>query len=182
MDMINESPVAAVEANHNELPYDSAIDTTPHAHLDAVRGVFVTSKGGEIELSGQPISSLMLERITNEGKPKIPMIEVTLLGKHKQIQANPNEPGYLALMEEWRSEQNVKVMRYVFVIGAKGQPPQDFIEAQQQFFPDAGDTELKYLWVSSRLPDEDIDKFTEVVMGKNLATTKGVNEAADFLT
>jgi len=159
----------------NDLP-----DTTPLAHLDAERGVFITSKGNEIALSGQPISSLMLERITNEGKPKIPMVEVTILGKHKQMQANANDPGYLALLEEWKGDQNVKVLRYVFVVGAKGQPPSEFIDTQRQFFPNATDADLKYLWVSSQLPDEDIDSFSNVVIGKTLTTAKGLEEAQNF--
>lgn len=167
----------AYEANGS---YDAVVDTTPHAHVDAERGVFVTSRGTEIELSGQSISSLMLERLTNQGKPKIPRQEVLLLGKHKELQANPNDPGYLALLEEWKSEQNVNVMRYVFVVGAKGQPPQEFIDTQRQFFDDATDNDLKYLYVSSLLPDEDIDTFTEAVLGKTIPTTKGIEEAGKF--
>ena len=150
------------------------------AYVDATRGVFVTSRGAEIELSGQAISSLMLERITNQGKPKIPRKEVLLLGKHKELQANAHDPDYLALLEEWKSEQNINVMRYVFVVGVKGQPPQEFVDAQKLFFPDANELELKYLWVTSRLPDEDIDVFTEAVLGKTIATAKGLEEAANF--
>lgn len=161
--------------------YDSTSkeDTTP-AHLDVEHGVFVTSKGNAIPLSGASISSLMLERITNEGKPKIPMIEVTILGKHKQMQANANDPGYLALLKEWEGDVNVKTLRYIFVVGVKGQPPQEFVDMQSQFFPDAKDIEMKYLWVSSILPDEDINAFTDVVLGKTIATTKGVESAANF--
>jgi len=157
-------------------------DAPPKAHVVPERGVFITSRGTEIELSGQAVSSLMLERITNANKPKIPRKEVLLLGKHKEMQANASDPDYLALMEEWKAEQNVNVMRYVFVVGTKGQPPQEFIDTQLQFFPDARDSDLKYLWVSSKLPDEDIDVFTEAILGKNLATTKGLEEAANFST
>lgn len=157
-------------------------DNTPKAHVDALRGVFITSLGGEIELSGQKISSLMLERITAEGKPKIPRKEVLLLGKHRELQANANDPDYLALMKEWEAEQNIKVMRYIFVIGAKGTPPQEFVDDQRQFFPEVSDLEMKYLWVASRLPDQDVDKFAEVVLGQGIATAKGLEEAANFST
>lgn len=172
----NGTSALLMDALQPELP----TDTPARAHVDATRGMFITSKGKEIELSGQAISSLMLERLTNEGKPKIPMIEVTLLGKHKQMQANPNEPGYLALLKEWEGDVNVKTLRYIFVIGAKGQPPQEFVDVQAQFFPEASDLEMKYLWVSSLLPDEDIDVFTEAVLGRTTATTKGVESAANF--
>jgi hypothetical protein len=150
------------------------------AHVDAARGVFVTSKGNEIELSGKRISSLMLERLTNEGKPRIPMKEVLILGKHKQMEATPNDPGYLALLAEWQSDQNIKTMIYVFNIGAKGKPDPEFVEEQRAFFSDASDSTMKYLWVSSQLPDEDIDKFTEAIIGQTLPTAKGLDGAASF--
>ena len=161
-------------------PNEPITENASLAHLDAERGVFVTSDKDEIELSGQKISSLMLERIVNQGKPKIPRQEVTLLGKHRELQANPNDPGYLALLEEWKLEQNMNVMRYVFVVGTKGQPSQEIKDEQRQFFPDATDLDLKYLWVTSRVPDRDIDLFTEAILGQNMATVKGLEEAANF--
>jgi len=148
--------------------------------VDAERGVFLTSIHTEVQLSGQKISSLMLERIVNEGKPKIPMIEVTLLGKHKQIQANPNDPGYVALLQEWQGEQNIRVMRYMFCVGVKGQPPQEFVDTHRLFLPDATDLDLKYLWVTSLVPDDDIDSFTAAILGQSITTQKGLEEAANF--
>lgn len=150
------------------------------AHLDVEKGVFVTSNNNEIPLSGKGISALMLERITNEGKPKIPRQEVTLLGKHKELIANPNDPGYVALLEEWQGDQNIRVMRYMFNVGVAGVPPEEFVDEQRQFFPNASPADLKYLWVASLLPDADIDKFTEAIMGRGLTTTKGLEEAANF--
>lgn len=163
--------------DHHPEPMTDVMTT---AHVDAARGVFITSRGTEIVLSGQAVSSLMLERITNQGKPKIPRKEVLLLGKHKELQANANDPDYLALMDEWKAEQNINVMRYVFVIGVKGQPPQEFIDVQRQFFQEATDLDMKYLWVTSLLPDADIDVFTEAVLGKTMVTAKGLEEAGNF--
>ena len=71
------------------------------------------------------------------------------------------------------------VMRYLFVIGTKGQPPQAFADEQSAFFPNATAMEMKYIWVASRLPDEDMAAFTEVVMGRSLPTAKGLEESAD---
>jgi hypothetical protein len=179
----NGTDTLLMDENHSSELNEGSDKATPSvssgAHLDAERGVFVTSKGTEIALSGQTITSLMLERITNAGRPKIPMVEVTLLGKHKQMQANAHDPDYLALKEEWESEQRINILRYVFVVGAKGKPEPEFVEMQLQFFPTATDLDLKYLWVSSRLPDEDIDLFTEAVMGRTLTTAKGLEEAAN---
>lgn len=150
------------------------------AFVDAMRGVFVTSNKNEVPLSGKQITSLMLERITNEGRPKIPMAEVVILGKHKQMEARPNDPGYLALKAEWEADQNIRVMRYIFTVGVKGKPPEEFLEDQRQFFPNASDAELKYLWVASLVPDIDIDKFSEAILGQTMTTTKGMEEAANF--
>jgi len=146
--------------------------------VDVQRGVFITSGNTEIELSSKPITSLMLERISSQGKPAIPRVEVLLLGKHREMQANPKDPGYLALLAEWEENQKIAIMRYVFVVGAKGQPPPEFVEEQRMFFPDATDLEMKYLWVASRLPDEDIDVFTEAVLGRGIPTEKGLRESA----
>lgn len=162
-------------------PTPEAVEVkTSTAFVDAEKGEFVTSRGNRVALSGKQITSLMLERIINEGKPKIPMAEVLILGKHKQMEARPNDPGYLALLEEWKADQNIRAMRYTFVVGTKGKPPDDFVEEQRQFFEDATDTEIKYLWVTSLIPDIDIDKFSEAILGQTLTTTKGLEEAANF--
>jgi hypothetical protein len=154
--------------------------TPAGAHVDAARGVFVTSRGEDIELSGKRVSALMLERLTNEGKPRIPMKEVLILGKHKQMEATPNDPGYLALLAEWESNQRINSLIYVFTLGVKGQPDEEFVEEQKAFFPNANAVTLKYLWVSSRLPDEDIDKLAEAIIGQSMPTSKGIDEAANF--
>lgn len=157
-----------------------ASDTAPAgAHVDVARGVFVTSRGEDIELSGRRVSSLMLERLTNEGKPRIPMKEVLILGKHKQMEAAPNDPGYLAMLAEWESNQRISSLIYVFTLGVKGKPEEEFVEEQKAFFPNASDVMLKYLWICSRLPDEDIDKLAEAIIGQMLPTSKGLQEAAN---
>lgn len=158
----------------------SASVTTSTAHVNAEKGVFVTSNGNELELSGQAISALMLERITNEGKPRIPRVEVLLLGKHKELQANPNDPGYLALLQEWEGDQSIRVMRYMFCVGVKATPSAEFVEIHRQFMPDATDLDLKYLWVSSLVPNGDIDSFTNALLGQFGVTTKGIDDAANF--
>jgi len=164
----------------DEVPAEPEIDMTPHAGFDATRGVFITSRGDEIELTGKPINKLMLERIVNENKPKIPRKEVLLLGKHKEMQANANDPDYLALVEEWNAELKITILRYLIVVGVKGQPPQEFIDTQRQIFPQSNDTDMKYFWVGSMLADEDIESFSETILGSGTATTKGVESAANF--
>lgn len=147
--------------------------------VDATRGVFITTRGTEIELADHPVSALIVQRIQQDGKPKIPMIEVTLLGKHKQLEPHPAHEGYQARLKEWEEESQITLLRYLFVTGTKGNPPQEFVNQQIEFFPNASNSELKYLWVASRLPDEDMGAFTEAVMGRSLPTAKGLDESAD---
>ena len=152
----------------------------PLPRVDPARGVFITSRGDEIELSNKLISNFIIERIRNGGKPKIPMVEVTLMGKHKQLEPHPDDPGYQALLAEWNEESGQKLMRYICVVGAKGQAPQDFIDEHREYFPDAKDNDWKYLWVISRLPDDDVSEFTEAVLGRTVPTAKGLEESANF--
>lgn len=154
-------------------------DEPAHPRVDVQRGVFITSRGTEIELSSQPVSALIVERLQAEGKPKIPMIEVTLLGKHKQLEPFPQHEGYQTLLKEWEAEGQLKLMRYLFIVGTKGAPPQTFVDEQASFFPNATEQDMKYLWVASRLPDEDMGDFVEAVMGRTLPTAKGMEQAAD---
>lgn len=148
--------------------------------VDPARGVFITSRGDEIELSNKPISGLIIDRLQTDGKPKIPMVEVTLLGKHKQLEAHPDDPGYKALLEEWADDCNRKLVRYICIMGVKGQPPQEFIDEQREFFPSATANDWKYLWVISRIPDEDISEFTEALIGRSIPTAKGLEQSANF--
>lgn len=148
--------------------------------VDPARGVFITSRNEEIQLSDKPVSSLIVERLQQEGKPKIPMIEVTLMGKHKQMEPHVGHAGYQALLAEWQADAQMRVLRYLFVLGTKGQPPQSFIDEQSTFFPNASEQDYKYLWIASRLPDDDMGSFTEAIMGQTLPTAKGVEEVANF--
>jgi hypothetical protein len=173
-----EAPVMS-ENGHSKAA--STPDAAPlsSAHVDPLRRVFITSRGNEIALSGKRVSALMLERLANEGKPQIPMKKVLLLGKREQLEANPNDPGYLALLAEWEANQRINSLVYVFTIGVGGKPPEDFVDEQRAFFPNISDVHMKYLWISSQLPDEDINELAEAITGQSMATQKGLEQAAD---
>lgn len=158
-----------------------AIETTEETlpRIDPVRGVFIASNGQEIELSDKPVNYLIIQQIQTNGKPKIPQIEVLLLGKHKQLEYFPGHEGYQARLKEWEAESELAQMRYLFVAGTKGMPPQDFIDEHLGYLPNATENELKYLWVASRLPYEDIGAFAEALISKTITTTKGLNESAE---
>ncbi|MEO8608913.1 MAG: hypothetical protein ABI690_13560 [Chloroflexota bacterium] len=169
-----ESPAAMV----SDVEILEADEPSSTAHVDPARGVFITSKDEEIEMSGKRITALMLERVANQGKPRIPEVEVIVLGK-KRSQPNANHEGYLAQLKEWEAESRLRSLQFIYNVGVKGQPPQDFIDTYSDYFPGSTDTEMKYLWVSSLIPDDDVEAFTEAVMAYTAPTTKGMEEAAD---
>ncbi len=148
--------------------------------LDTENAVFTTSNGFALQLrrpSG--ITSLVLERVRQQGKPKIPMVEVTIGGKYKQLEANPNDENYKALLEEWAVSSGLRTMQYIYVMGIDMTAPEEYIEAQREFFPDATPTDFKYLYIASLVPDGDIEALTEAIMGMNIPTARGLQDAAD---
>ena len=155
-------------------------ETETLPRLDARRGVFITSWNEEIELSDRPVNGLVVQRLQQEGKPKIPMVEVLLMGKHKQLEPHVGHEGYQARLLEWQEESNAAIMRYLFVVGVKGSPPPEFIAEQADFFPDATAQDMKYLWVASRIPNGDMGAFTEAVMGRGSPTLKAVEQVSNF--
>src|SRR5258706_10690513 len=116
-------PNGTLEVLEQIAPHGVEIVENTLPRVDAARGVFITSRGDEIELSDKPVSALVVERIQAEGKPKIPMIEVSILGR-KQSEPHVGHEGYQARLKEWESESQIALMRYLFVVGTKGQPPQ----------------------------------------------------------
>lgn len=163
-------PEIEVVENHVEKP--------ELPRLDIAGGKFYTSNGNVIELSNRHVSQLMLERVINTGKPKVPHVEITLMGKHKEIQENRNDPSYIQALKDWEGEQQLRILRYMFDIGVKGEPPEWFIDEQTDYFPDASRVDLKYLWVSSLVPDVDMEAFSDTLIGRFIATAKGLDESA----
>src|SRR5690242_6479718 len=106
------------------IPLDDLInsiepETEKLPRVDPARGVFITSRGEEIELADKPISALIVERLQQEGRPKIPLIEVTILGR-KQAEPHVGHEGYQARLAEWQADAQMAVMRYMFSVGTKG--------------------------------------------------------------
>lgn len=181
---VTPTPVAALEQPLTEVEelvlLAEGQEVPSGARLDVARGVFITSNGNELELSDKLISSLYLERLAQAGKPQIPLVEVTLVGNRKQLEAFPGHEGYRALLAEWESESRVRSLKYIFTVGVKVQPPPAFIEENRTFFPGATELDMKYLYIASLLPDSDIDALSEAIMGRTLPTTKGVEQVSNF--
>ncbi len=151
------------------------------ARIDYERRVFITRDG--LELTFRPVSKLILERINalQNDKPQVPKVEVLLAGKHKRLEDNPNDPEYIRALNLWTREQQMKHMRYTFWAGIEENPPDEFVRQHREFFPDATDAEMKYLWVASLLGEDgdDIGMLVEGILGQNIVTEKGLEKAMD---
>lgn len=161
---------------------NGAVSAAPETtwKLDIETAVFITSNGYTLQLKRPSnITSLVLERVKQEGKPKIPMVEVTIGGKYKQLEANPNDANYQAMLEEWAVESGIRTMRYLYRLGIEADVPESFIEDRRDFFPNATDGDWKYLYIASLVPDDDIAPLTEAIISMNMPTAKGLQDAAD---
>lgn len=147
-------------------------------HLDPKTRRFTCSNGNVVQISDKPITSLMVERIQAVGRPEIPMIEVKIGGKHTSVEYHPNDEGYQLALETWQAESEIRVMRYLFVRGVEGNPPEDFIREMLPWMPDADLADMKYMWVASLIPNEDIEVFVEALVGQFSPTQEGVAQAA----
>lgn len=148
--------------------------------LDVENAIFTASSGKTFQLRRpNGITSLVLERVKQQGKPRVPMVEVTIGGKYKQLEANPNDAGYKALLEEWEAESGLRTMRYIFVTGIEEDVPPEFAQEKGEFFPDATGTDFKYLWIVSHLSDEDTEGLTEAILSMSIPTARGLKDAAN---
>lgn len=163
-------------SNNGHIPAEDTAPVLPR--VDTQRGVIITRDTTELTLSGNAITSLMIERVINEGKPDIPQVQVTIGGKYKQIESNPNDPNYIAALERWQEESNRRLLRYLIVRGIRCDVPETFIAEHREYFPNANDNDMKYLYVVSLIPDTDVSFFMDAVMGRTMPTASGLEEAA----
>lgn len=150
--------------------------------IDYARHVFIARDGTELEL--RPIPKLILERLYNDktGRPKPPLVDVTIAGQFARKQANPNDPDYLKACEQWDAERNLRLTRYVLTYGIKTDAPESFAEEYREFFPHANAQELRYLWVAQLLGEtnaEDWKVLTEGIISQTAVTESGVAQATE---
>lgn len=147
--------------------------------LDPVNKTYTLSNGEVLQLTGKRITSLVLERFSSEGKPLIPVVEVTIGGKHKSVEYHHHDPGYEAKLAEWQEQVNLRTMRYIFTRGIAGDPPEEFVEEHRYWFPNIDRVEMRYIWLCSIIPDDDINDLTDALIGMSMPTAGGISEVAE---
>lgn len=177
------------DAAQNALEVAEALDRLDEAndqvkpdlpYLDPARREFHCSNGRVWKLSAREVNPFVLMQLQTRGKPEVPKVEVTLLGKYKQVQENPNDPAYKAALETWKAESGNRVLQYIFCVGLNtGDIPTDFVEEHLEFMPDAKANEVKYAYIVSETPQGDIDQLIDAIMGEHEPTERGMQQVAD---
>lgn len=148
-------------------------------YVDPVRREFHCSNGQVWKLSARRFNALIVMQIQAKGKPDVPKVEVTLLGKHKQLQDNPNDPAYKEALKAWQIETNSRVMQYIFCTSINtGEIPDDFVEEYLDFVPNAKPNEIKYAFIVDRTPEDDIAPLMDAISGETEATEGGMQTVA----
>lgn len=149
------------------------------ASFDVKTRIFTTSEGIRLTLTKGKLNRFVAERIFNGGKPEVPRKEVLLLRKYKQIEANPNDPGYLALLAEWESKRKIDFGVYLLSLGIADTVPSEFIEDNTTYLPDANPQEMKYMWVCSLMSEDDLNALIELLSAQLMPTAQGLKQSAD---
>ena len=157
---------------------DTPADDPPPYGLDAERGVFITSEGRELRL--RKIRALIAERLVNgqTGRPKVPVVEVTIAGKHKRTEENPADPDYQERLKAWEAGKQERLMTYLFTEGIDGMPSEDEALQFQILFPESNAVEIRYVWLASLIPDDDVPDLMEAIISRSLVTAKGLETSA----
>jgi len=148
--------------------------------VDYERRIFVARDGTEVRL--KPISRLILERLYNhtDGKPPVPKVEVEIAGHHTRMEENPEDPAYKEALENWEGERNLRITRYFLTHGVADNAPDSFVEEYREFFPNANDNEMRYLWMVQLLGEEEREDWkliTQAITGQTAPTAKGIEQA-----
>jgi hypothetical protein len=130
----------------------------------------------------QPVSSLVIEQILNSeaGKPKVPIVETVVAGKHRRHEPNPKDPDYLKALVAWSADKQKRVMLFLIVKGVVDEPPEDFVAEYAMYLPDgASMDEFKYLWLVDKMADTDvIAALIDHIMSQSAITEEAVEDAA----
>jgi hypothetical protein len=178
---VKTESIIEVEAPAVNGASDFVGEPQPKGYLDAERGMYVTRSG--IELALVKVPYLVLERLLNDksGRPKPPIVEVTIAGKYKNREANPNDPDYKQALGEWESEYQFRLFRYLFSKGVQCDVPSEFVKEHLEFFPGSSEAFLQYLFVCTLLEDDpdEIAALSDAIMGQTMPTQSGLEVSAD---
>lgn len=136
-----------------------------------------------VVLALQPISPIIVMRLRSDkwGMPQPPVEEVAVGPKQKLVkQANKEDPDYKERLRQWEIDQNEKILIYAWSQGIKTNPPKKDLDLMIELFPGASENQLKYLWVSSVLgDDDDIAELTEAIISQSVVTEQGIRDAEE---
>ena len=146
--------------------------------LNIETGVYTSNRGLEIKIL--PISPMAVGALRSDqtGKPLPPIVEVNVAG-NKRMMENTDHPDYKARIEDWESDRNMQMMRYVLAAGTNIPAPADWIETMGAFFPNPTPTNLRVYWLFEQLDTDEVTDLMDHIMGRSMPTEKGLQIARD---
>lgn len=155
-------------------------ELTPGFHPE--RGVFITLSGQTFTLA--KTNPLLIERLvdTQQGKPDVPVIEVSAPGGRKRLESHPRDPDYLDAVAIWEREKQIKLLVYLFSKGIQESPTEAEVEELRDVLPGESEAMYKYLWIGEKV-EGDLDEgeavqLMQAIMGLVRPTQGGLEEAA----
>jgi hypothetical protein len=155
------------------------VRTLKTSSLNPRASTWTSSEG--VVLTLRPISWFAAERIMNDpkGRPEIPQTPVVYAGTQAGTESNPNDPAYVEKLADWKRDNQYRAFLYAFSQGVEITVPGDFAKSNKEWFPQAGDAEIKALYIMSLISVEEFPQLFDKLMGRTGPTDGGVAEAVE---
>jgi hypothetical protein len=136
---------------------------------------YTTPEGTVLEFrSVTQWAMLNFEKTWERSKPLPPLIK-TEIGEDY----NPADERYKHELQMWTTDHVVAISRFVVRAGVVNPVPEQFMTETKAIYPEMTDDDIKVEWVYSLVgSQEEMAKFTEVVVGTTMPTEAGIEEAS----
>lgn len=140
---------------------------------------FTFPNGVTVGLQPIPIMTFQLIAADTTGKPQVPVVTSVIRGQSVK-ERNPDDPAYIAALTAWESAHNTRLLRLCILKGIADSPPDEDAQRIADEYGVTTAADIKCLWVSEMLPDEQsIARFSEAVLSQTVITKAGLEHAAE---
>lgn len=159
--------------------------------VDPKTGCLHFSNGRTIKTKEIPSLRLMRvygDRTGEPVEPTPPLKPMTYGGNITRDEPDPTDPEYVELHDRWEEAhsawalgKNQRLIMFVLLSGIDEPVPPGFEEEVETFTPGASKASIRFDYYCTLIPNEEVDWAVEALVGRTLATDKGVEEADKFL-
>lgn len=126
-----------------------------------------------LELRLRPLKALLLDRWRIDYKKKFPPPQPPVIVlDNDDLWKNAKDPWYLELKADYDEQLNNALAEFLFSHGVRNDPPEDW----EPFF-DEDNLSLRYMWLSEILDADDISGLMNAIMGIDMPTPEGIEDA-----